>query len=402
MSNKGRGWIEGVYLLMHDRDIICLSSHYWKEAWFRKQQFMSRLAQSNRVLYVEPSFPLARPPQHEFAQNRMFSAALRPEAPNIWCLQPPRKLPKWSNPSMSKLNFTWFGLWISRAARTLGFRDPVLWSFVPEYGSAISAIPHRHMVFDLCDDYVAYSAGQPEIQAYKQRCLETYFRDADLVLATTSSLCEKYSGLRPDMKVISNGVDYPRFAKASACPVLPDDLAGMPRPIVGFIGVLFSFLDYERIRRTAENMPGVSFVFVGRHEYTSGVNRLSGLPNVHLLGPRPPAEIPSYVSAFDVCFSPFRVDEVSRHVSPLKVFEYLACGKPVVSARMEALAESLGPCADELIYWSDPAASDFSSAINTALSHNTADLERKRQSVAREFSWDELYSKMLGYLEVLA
>jgi len=384
---------------MVDRDIICTSSHYWNEAWFRKQHFMSRLARQNRILYVEPSFPMVRERPHQHARNRWLAPMLYQATENLWRLQPPRKLPKWTYPWVTRINYYWYGRLIARAAQSLNFRDVLLWVYVSQYASALDVIPHRQLIFDLCDDYVAYNQGQPYIEAYTRECLRTLFDRANVVVTTTETLRDKYRAMRGDMIVIPNGVDYARFENALKTATVPEDIAKLPRPIIGFIGVLFSFLDYARLRETILKMPHASFVFVGRGEYTPGVNYLHDLANVYLLGNRPTDMIPAYVQSFDVCISPFKHDEVSRHVSPLKVYEYLACGKPVVSTPMEALAQSLGSSADSIICWDDPCAPDSTGAIERALATDSDALGQKRKQIARRFSWDSLFNKLETVLD---
>jgi glycosyltransferase involved in cell wall biosynthesis len=383
---------------MEGRDIICLSSHYWHEAWFRKQHFMSRLASDNRVLYVEPSYPMLRKRPHDIAENRLFTATLINETPTIWRLLPPRKIPKWTIPWMTKINFLWFGWWISKAARKLGFRNSILWVYVHHYASALTVIPHSKLVFELVDDYIAYNEGKPTRQSYDEACIISMFKHADVAIATAETLRIKYQQLHPSISVLPNGVDYSSFEQALREKKIPEGMVNIPHPIVGFVGVLFSFLDYPRLRRTIQKMPDVSFVFVGRVEYEKGIRELCDLPNVYILGNRPQSLIPAYISSFDVCINPFKFDEVSRHVSPLKVFEYLACGKPVLSTPMEALSVSLGKDAD-VIYWDDLADQDYSNVLRKALEEKNELLSERRRKTAARFSWDNLYSNLLDFVE---
>src|SRR3954465_4406620 len=141
------------------RDIICLSTHYWDERWFRKQEFMSRFARANRVLFVEPSFSMARPAEEhlsDVATNRFFRPRLEQRSDTLHLLKPPRGLPRWSDPRVERLTYRWYGRVVAGAARRLAFRDPVLWASRPAFAHALAAIPHRHLVFDLVDDLAAY------------------------------------------------------------------------------------------------------------------------------------------------------------------------------------------------------------------------------------------------------
>src|SRR5215211_4006026 len=118
------------------RDIVCVSSHYWSERWFRKQEFMSRFSTANRVLFVEPSFSMVRAPEahlQEVATNRHLAPRLELRAPNVWTLKPPRALPAWSRPPIETLTYMWYGRIIQRAINRLRFDDVILWLYRPSY-----------------------------------------------------------------------------------------------------------------------------------------------------------------------------------------------------------------------------------------------------------------------------
>src|SRR4051812_3208712 len=150
---------------LNGRDIICLSTHFWDERWFRKQEFMSRFARANRVLFVEPSFSMVRGPEGhlaEVATNRLLVPQLERREQNVHLLKPPRGLPKWSDPRVERLNYRWYGRVVGRAAERLGFRDPILWVYRPAFLAGIDSIPHERLVFDLVDDLAAYGGdGKP-------------------------------------------------------------------------------------------------------------------------------------------------------------------------------------------------------------------------------------------------
>src|SRR5438270_13101190 len=109
---------------LRGRDIICFSTHYWDDRWFRKQEFMSRFGDSNRILYVEPSFSMARRPQaflREVAVNRFLVSTVETRSDTVHLLKPPRGIPKWTHPVVERPNYRWFGRAITRAVQRLGF-----------------------------------------------------------------------------------------------------------------------------------------------------------------------------------------------------------------------------------------------------------------------------------------
>jgi len=380
---------------MKKHDIICISTHYWNDFWFRKQHFMSRFAAlGHRILYVQPSFSVMRMNEKPgIARNRLVLPFLEKQTENIYLFSPPRLLPKPGTAISSKLSYRRFANLIHRAAAKLNMNDPVLWIYRPEYATGIDLITHSSLVFDLADDLAAYS-DNPTRHKYLTKCIDKLVGSSDLMVVTSPTLYDKYKHSTRNCVLVPNGFDEELF-DGKPKPV-PSDLADIPRPVVGFIGVLFSFLDYDLIYDTANTLSTVSFVFVGPTEKGGrhGVERLKTLPNTYFLGRKAKEQIPSYVLNFDVCINPFKEDNVSRAVSPLKVYEYLACGKPVVSTPMEGLRR------EEAGRWISFAKREqFADEISEALNGRT----RNRDSegcveATRGFSWTSQFHKLQKHL----
>lgn len=195
--------------------------------------------------------------------------------------------------------------------------------------------------------------------------------------------------------MFSNGFDEKLFDGKPKS--VPSDLGGISRPVIGFVGVLFSFLDYVMIYKAAAAIPDASFVFVGpvEKEGRAGVERLKTLPNTYFLGRKQKNDIPAYVTNFDVCINPFKVDDVSRAVTPLKVYEYLACGKPVVSTPMEGLSRE---AAGEWIRFVEK--EQFTVALAQALNKKAVTkIDIACVEAARGFSWTSQFNRLKGHLE---
>jgi glycosyltransferase involved in cell wall biosynthesis len=378
------------------RDIICLSTQYWGDAWFRKQHFMSRLvARGHRVLYVQPSFSMVRQPTLPgLAHNRWLRPRIEHLSDRLTLFFPPRFLPKVTNRWVSTLNYHWFGALIAREAARLGFRDTCLWIYWPEYVAALGRIPHSTVVFDLVDDLAGYD-DRARRSKFVAGCITRLVAKADLTIVTSPTLVEKVRGRTRQWVLVPNGFDERLFSGESRS--IPSELAELPRPIIGFVGTLFGFLDYDLLASVARAMPAASFVFVGRvygESAQRGVERLRALPNTYFTGSKPQSEIPSYISGFDVCINPFKVDDVSRAVSPLKVYEYLACGKPVVSTPMEGLASE-----DAGRFVRFASADQFVSALRESLSLlDGSGAEAARAQAAQAFSWTNRFATLEPHL----
>lgn len=371
------------------RDIICLSTHFWDDRWFRKQHFMSRFAERNRVLYVEPTFSLARRrPEHMrgLATNRLVRPRVERRGESVTLLKPPRGLPKWQAPSVERIVYRRFSRLIAETAEELGFRETILWVYRPAYWHGLDAIPHERLIFDLVDDIAAYpGARSPNTEA----CVEGLVRRSDLTVVTAKSLGDRYGAAARRIAHIPNGFDTALFGdRVEAVPALAD----VPKPIVGFAGTLFSFLDFELLHDVARTNPDKSMVLVGRVDpaVAAALDRLTALDNVWHLGPRPQASVPELLAAFDVCLCPFGRGEVADGVSPLKVYEYLAMGKPVVSTPMAGLEAE--PIAEAIEF--AERGPEFTRAIQRCLDADTPAERAKRRSAVAPYSWDRLFEQL--------
>ncbi len=373
-------------------DIICFSTHYWDERRFRKQEFMSRFARENRVLFVEPSISMARAPEahlREVATNRYLLSHLETRDEQLHLLKPPRGLPKWSDPRVERLNYQWFGRVVERAARRLGFRDAILWIYRPSYHHALGAISHRWLVFDMVDDLSAYGGGHWDHVEYTMRGL---VEESDLLVVTAKTLLDRYGPSAARAVQVSNGFDAGLFSPERVRGQVPLSLTGISRPILGFIGTLFGFLDFDLLEEIARVHNDKSLVLVGPVEASveHAVARLRELPNVIHIGGQPQSEIPAYVAAFDVCLNPFRRGRVADSVSPLKVYEYLAMGRPVVSTQMKALQME---DAARAVAFAD-GASEFCEQITICLGTDVRNATQARREAVATYSWDRLFERL--------
>jgi glycosyltransferase involved in cell wall biosynthesis len=371
--------------------IACASTQYWDEAWFRKQHFMRRLSERYRVAYVEPSFSILRKPapqRPQDAYNPLFGPKVRPRGERLWTVTPPRGLPFWTHPRMSPIQYRIYGAMLRRVARRLGEERVWLWVYNPLWIQAVGTLRPERVVFDLVDDLGAYE-GRAHGRRTMQACVEAAIARADLVFTTSPLLAEEHRcRARAPIHVVPNGVrgewiDRPHGED-------PEDVRSLPRPRIGFVGAIFTYLDFDLLVATARAFPRASIVLVGPVQDAEGASRLAREPNVTLLGRKPQERVPDYVSAFDVCLSPFRSGAVRRAVNPLKVYEYLARGKPVVSTPLESLA------GEPVARWirMEEGADAFTSAVREALETDTPALEEERRRAVRPYAWESLAERV--------
>jgi glycosyltransferase involved in cell wall biosynthesis len=255
-------------------------------------------------------------------------------------------------------------------------------------------------VFDLADDYEAMlrtelgALALPPLLAAGRHTLHGMMREADLVLAVSHTLADAYPGR--DIQVLPNGVDLARFAarRQSAGPRRPGP------PVVGYLGAFEYFIDFELILALASRLPDFSFRLIGGGRDLPAVRekvRTRGLANVQLPGPLPYHEVPDALADFDYCLNLFVPIPISHGACPLKLFEYLAMGKPVLSTDLSELRR-LAP--DFLVTVGD---AEAGAAALRRLEADPAQRARLARAgldwVERSFDWARLAERLVEKIE---
>jgi len=389
--------------MVRNKQIVCISSHYWEDRWFRKQHFMSRFHKEGyKVAYIEPSFSMLRKAHDSkkiYMTNGIFNTKVKSIDKNFFVIKLPKYLPFWTKPLISKLNFFYLSLHINFILERLGFKDYVLWNYIPQFAIGLSMFNYRKLVFDIVDDLAAYNYDNKSKYEYIKTSMEYLAKNSDLVLVTASSLFENYKNISSNVFLVPNGYDSKLFGEANVFSDLLD-MKDVSAPIIGFVGTIFSYLDLELLKYVIQCNQDKSFVFIGSCEFDVQQNWLSiikNYKNVFWLGKKKKEEIPRYIDKFDVCINPFKVDQVSRSVSPLKVFEYLAMKKPVISVRMESLEKEK---IAQFIYFAS-SYKDFNEKINVAINDKNEFKKRLNYEIVKTYSWDDLFSKVYNLVTSL-
>ncbi len=376
------------------RDIVCLSTHFWDGPWFRKQEFMSRFSRANRVLFVEPSFSMARRPEpylRHLATNRYIRRRLESRTENLFLFKPPRGLPRWTDPRVERLTYRWYGRLIRDAMSDLGFRDAILWNYRPSYFHSLDLIPHEHLVFDLVDDLAAGAGDAYSLAAEVERSVLALVRRSDVLLVTAKTLLERYGPHARRAEYVPNGFDAELFGRREADWTKPVSLTEVETPVLIYVGTLFAFIDFDLLAEVARAHSDKTLVLVGPIEDSARNEALAltRLPNVVHVGMVPRAEVASYIAASSVCLNPFRSSRAADSVNPLKVYEYLAVGRPVVSTPMKAL--QMEDVASMVEFATDPR--DFCERINHCLTEDVQAAVRERRDAVAPYAWTELFRR---------
>jgi glycosyltransferase involved in cell wall biosynthesis len=373
--------------------MLCFS-HDWTGDPLSKTHLMRLLARENRILWVNsigyraPSVS-GRDLRRIAQKLRAAATPVREVEPNLFVLSP-LVIPAYGIAAMRRVNRELLRFQVLRAMRKLGFNNVINWVFNPAAGVIAGALDEQMLIYYCVDEYTAFSDVPTESLILLEREL---LHKAALVIVSAERLLQSKKGENPHTVLVRHGVDHAHFSKALRPETrIPDEIANLPRPIIGYFGLMAAdWIDIDLMVRVAKHFSKGSLVLLGK--VTTDVSALSALPNVHLLGRKPYADLPAYSKGFDVAMLPFPISEVTLNANPLKVREYLAAGLPVVSTAIPEV-EVLGMCR----IGRDPAG--FIAEIEAALTDPGPKAARSEQ--VRSESWAARIEEIRGHVAALA
>ena len=363
--------------------IVCLSSSNWYPYPTSKQEIMRRM--DAEILYFDPPVTLAAPLKDPSLRPALTAYRRSQPAPqeNITVCSLPPVLPFGSRlRAVNRINQALTARYVRRIMQSRGFgEDCILWMYLPGHCDLANKIPAKARIYTCVDRHSGYK-GQID-PALVDRMEEELAGRCDAVTATAKGLVERLRPFNENITLIPNGANYELFAQAQAPLPVPAELADIQGPVLGFIGALQECIDYPLLRALAQARPDCTLVFIGREHPDADIAQIRDLPNVRLLGLKPQKELPAYLARFDLCLNPFRAGDLARDVSPLKFYEYLATGKPVVSTPEPVQVLDYA----DAVYIGDGKEA-FLEAVNAALTADTAEKRARRIEYAKACSWD--------------
>ena len=369
--------------------MVYLAISPWTSMWKNRHQLMSRFAREMPVLYVEPWRGLRR-------VRRTLINGLEP--PKLDSQQPAgsgfgqlRVLASASLPPVSTsklLGGLTQHLWlraIRSAARDAGIDHPILWISHPRYASAIGRLGETKSIYHIVDEYGGYTNQEERSRHRLWKAEQAVLNQVDLAIAVSHTLVDAKSGHGADVHLVENAVDFDAFDAWRDNRAVPDDIAAIDSPRLGYCGLIGKRLNLDLIDRLAAAKPEYAIVLVGRVDERGcgeGLARLRAHENVHFLGEKPVNEVPAYVSSLDVGLLPYEINLETNNISPLKMYEYLAAGLPVISTAIPAAERQR----DNVTICNTT--DGFIDACRDALSNPNEDAVRQRLTFAERNSWD--------------
>ncbi len=378
-----------------DRPTILYFGNDWAAENRTSSHHVARwLAKRYRVIYVES--PGLRAPKGTGRDLKKLLSkvglALRgPRAtPEGLQVQTLLQIPLHGSELVRRANRELLLLTLKLLMRLQGVKRPLTWFVVPHLASVVGELGERMSVYYCIDDYAAL----PDVDVAAVRNMDdTLTRKADLVFVASGTLLDGKRALNANTHVSAHGVDYDHFVTAQDPKLeVPSDAASLPGPIIGFFGLIERWIELSLIRYLAEQRPNWTFLMIGRIAVPE--SEVPRLPNIHYLGRRPYETLPAYGKAFTAAIIPYHLTQQVINSNPIKLREYLAMGKPIVSVSTPEIDKfrefvAIARTREEYLAHLDR-------AVTQGL---TAEQIERQTALAATMTWDANLKKVMSLVE---
>ena len=373
-----------------------LSVLYFGNDWFAENRTSShhvarRLAQRFELFYIE--CPGIRPPSGSgrdlmkiFRALRRFLNGPQQVEPGIRVMTL-LQVPLHRFAIIRRLNFFLTWLTVRAVIWRYGLGTRIVWSAMPHVPGLFGRLGEATSVYYCTDDYGLF----PDVDTASMRKLdEETTRRARTVFVTSETLLQSKTLVNPNTHYSPHGVDVDHFARAQSKELrAPEDIAQLPKPIVGYVGLVDRWIDLDMVAELARKRPEWSFVFIGRVGFP--MEEVPKVPNLHFLGKKPYDRLPEYGAQFDAAIIPYRMSHHVKHINPLKLREYLAMGKPVVAVSIPEIDRFVNDICIARSF------DEFLAGLDRAVvtSHDPEAI-RQRMAAVSALSWDARVARVLS------
>ncbi len=303
-------------------DLVCLSHLRWDFVYQRPQHLMSRFARDRRVFFVEEPLFEDGPARLDVAER---PGGIRVAVPHLPHGLAPVDVEEFQRGLLREL------------LAEYGVTDYVLWYYTPMALGFSAGLAPAAVVFDCMDELSLFRGAPPALLERERRLLEI----ADLVFTGGQSLYEAKRGRHPAVHAFPSSIDAGHFGRARRPGPEPVDQAAIPRPRLGYFGVIDERIDLDLLAAVARLRPDWHWVMIGP-VVKIDPETLPRRPNLHYLGMQDYGDLPAYLAGWDAALMPFAANESTRFISPTKTPEYLAGGRPVISTPIRDVVRPYG------------------------------------------------------------
>jgi len=350
-------------------DMIVFCHLRWEFVYQRPQHIISRLSSNIKVLFIEEPLPS----QSGNSGNLiMVSDTLHVLQPNV-------------------INIEAIANIIPEYVKNKNI--PYGWFYSASFSPLLEQLDFETVIYD-CMDELSLFKGAPEHLINQEKYLMAH---ADIIFTGGKSLYESKKQWHENVHCFPSSVDESHFAKALNGITVPDDIANLQSPVVGYYGVIDERIDLVFLHETALKLPNVSFVMIGPLAKI-GEADLPREANIHYLGMKSYDVLPHYLKAFDIAMMPFALNDATKYISPTKTLEYMAARKPIISTKIVDVVRDYSRCVS-LIETAD----EFAEAITFLVDKtDRLSMELEYYKILKKTSWDATADKMTSIIKTFA
>jgi glycosyltransferase involved in cell wall biosynthesis len=379
-------------------DMLVIANGMWDERATTYQRITNELRGSFRILYVEANYSWGK-----IIKGLVLGiftikplGAFRKLDNRFFILTPPPRLPCRNYFRLiGIMNQLILRMYIRRAMGKIGMASPILWTFSHQSDKLIGRFQESLSVYH-CVDYWQWLLPKVFLMGSKTAIKRDEILTAsqvDFVVSTSRFLQGYLKKYNSRSYYVPNAAEYDLFSRALDQNLsIPEDLRNISKPILGFSGTLEAKADLDLLLRIALESADWNLVFIGLTENVPDLHKLKGLNNVHFLGLKPLQDLPNYLRYFDVCLVPFRKTDELSSISPLKIFEYIAAGRPVVATRYPEIQDL-----SHVVYLSDSPV-EFIKNIKHALSKEDEKLRIRQEEFALKNTWENRAQDLMRHI----
>ena len=380
--------------MLQGKSIVCFANDFRGDPT-SKHQVMRLLSKNNNVLWVN-SIALRRPSvsasdaSRIFRKVKSFFEGLDRENDSLYAFTP-LVLPLPASSLARRVNSWLLKIYLRYYIRKLGMKDIQLWTFMPTMVEFVGKLKEKKLIYYCVDEWSEFSFIDKESIIQMERRL---IEKSDLVITTAEKLYADKVKYNPNTHLIRHGVDFDHFAKAlDPKTEEPEDIRNLPKPRIGFYGLIHEWIDLRLIEAIAKAHPEWSIVMIGKISTDSSF--LNPYSNVHFLGQKPYESLGGYCKAFEVGLIPFVINALTVNVNPIKLREYLAAGMPVVSTKLPEIDPYR-----EVVYLAEDD-DDFIRGVEKALEQTGSEWIKKRQKAVEGETWLAKVEEISNLIEAI-
>lgn len=350
-------------------DMIVFCHLRWEFVYQRPQHIISRLSSTLKVLFIEEPLPSQSANSGNLIVVSDTLHVLQPNVNNIEAIA--NIIPEY----VKNKNI------------------PYGWFYSASFSPLLEQLNFETVIYD-CMDELSLFKGAPEHLINQEKYLMAH---ADIIFTGGKSLYESKKQWHENVHCFPSSVDESHFAKALNGITVPDDIANLQSPVVGYYGVIDERIDLALLHETALKLPNVSFVMIGPLAKI-GEADLPREANIHYLGMKSYDVLPHYLKAFDIAMMPFALNDATKYISPTKTLEYMAARKPIISTKIVDVMRDYSRCVS-LIETAD----EFAEAITFLVDKtDRLSMELEYYKILKKTSWDATADKMTSIIKTFA